>query len=239
MIPWIQVYSNLPHHPKVSHLADVLGLSSAAVNPNAVAAGILICLWTWAVQNAPDGDLSNVSPRALADACLWKRSPQKLVEGLQTAGFLESDGRLHDWEEYALLYIDREARQREKTRERVRRYRERNAAGGVTVTPGNAPTVQDQYQDQDQEQNRSKDQYPAEQENCLLPAERKLKERSAFAAQFYAGCEGPLLRAKAVIAVMEARRAREHGDDREAAQWIGVAREGGLRVDAETLEYEG
>ena len=46
MIPWIQVYSNLPQHKKTSRLAEELKISSAVVDPNMVAVGILIGLWT-------------------------------------------------------------------------------------------------------------------------------------------------------------------------------------------------
>ncbi len=126
MIPWIQVYSNLPRHPKVSRLADELGLASKGVNPNVVATGMLISLWTWAIQNAYDGDLSRCGARAIADACTWTRDPQQLVDALTAAGFLDPDGHLHDWEEYTMLLIDAEDKKREQSKERMRKYRSRN-----------------------------------------------------------------------------------------------------------------
>ncbi len=146
MIPWIQVYSNLPQHRKTSRLADELKLSSAAVDPNMVAVGILIGLWTWAIQNAYDGDLSECSPRTIANACQWKKKPETLVQALIKTGWLDEDMRLHDWEEYAVLLIDQEEERKQKTRDRVSRYRnKRNVTGGVTGnvtdTPCNAPTV--------------------------------------------------------------------------------------------------
>ena len=125
MIPWIQIYSNLPRHPKVSALADELKLNCAAVNPNAVAVGMLVNLWTWAIQNAYDGDLSKCSARAIADACTWRRKPEELLKALISAGFIDEDMRLHDWEEYTLLFLDKAEEERSKTAERVKRYRER------------------------------------------------------------------------------------------------------------------
>ena len=77
MIPWIQVYSNLPQHPKTSRLADELGLTCAALNPNVLAVGLLVSLWTWAIQNAYNGDLSGCSDRSIAEACLWKKKPER------------------------------------------------------------------------------------------------------------------------------------------------------------------
>lgn len=123
MIPWIQIYTNLPTHPKVGKLVDALGLRSGDVEPEAVAVGILVGLWTWAAQNTYDGDLTQVSPRTIANACRWKKSPDRLVDALTACGWIDSDMRLHDWEEYASLYIDRVERTREQTRERVRAHR--------------------------------------------------------------------------------------------------------------------
>lgn len=152
MIPWIQVYSNLPQHPKTTKLADELGLASAALNPNVLAVGLVVSLWTWAIQNAYNGDLSGCSQRAIAEACLWKKKPETLVKALQNAGFLDADMKLHDWEEYACLLVEQEENRRAKTRDRVKRYREKKAADGnapcnapcnVTETPSNAPTIPD------------------------------------------------------------------------------------------------
>ena len=150
MIPWIQVYSNLPQHKKTSRLAEELKISSAVVDPNMVAVGILIGLWTWAIQNAYDGDLSECSARTIANACQWKKKPETLVTALKKTGWLDADMRLHDWEEYAVLLIDQEENRKAKTRDRVNRYRSKKAAscnvtqsvtGNVTDTLCNAPTV--------------------------------------------------------------------------------------------------
>lgn len=154
MIPWIQVYSNLIRHPKVTNLADNLGLTSKDVGPNVIAAGMLVSLWLWAAQNATDGDLSECSDRAIAEAAEFKRKPSLFVEALMQAKLLDEDRKLHDWDEYATLLIDCEDRQREKTRQRVAKHRARkkainetpsngecNAGGNVTDTPCNAPTI--------------------------------------------------------------------------------------------------
>lgn len=133
MIPWIQVYSNLPMHPKTARLADELGLASSSVYPNILAVGMLVSLWTWAIQNAYNGDLSQCSPRLIADACRWKKNPEVLIKGLRTAGWVDEDMKLHDWEEYAVLLMNAEDTKKAKTRERVKRYREKK--GNTCVTP--------------------------------------------------------------------------------------------------------
>lgn len=152
MIPWIQVYSNLTTHRKTGRLADELGLANSFVSPDVVAVGILISLWTWAVQNASNGDISDCSARAIAEACRWRKKPEQLVAALKNAGWVDSDGKLHDWEEYACLLMEQEDNRKAKTRERVQRYREKkkaseseacNGDSNVTDTSCNAPTIPD------------------------------------------------------------------------------------------------
>lgn len=143
MIPWIQVYSNLPQHPKTTKLADELGLASAALNPNVLAVGLVVSLWTWAIQNAYNGDLSGCSQRAIAEACLWKKKPETLVKALQKAGFLDADMKLHDWEEYACLLVEQEENRRAKTRDRVRKHREKKMEGLYCAYCGDKATGYD------------------------------------------------------------------------------------------------
>lgn len=136
MIPWIQVYSNLIHHPKTTALADELGIRSADANPNAVAAGMLVSLWLWAAQNATDGDLSRCSDRAIAEAAEYKKKPSAFVSALLNTKWLDDNKKLHDWEQYASLLQDMNDRQKANTAARVRRLRERRKQeSAVTVTP--------------------------------------------------------------------------------------------------------
>ena len=125
MIPWIQVYSNLTSHRKTGRLADELGLTNNFVSPDVVAVGILISLWTWAIQNASNGDLSDCSARIIAEACRWRKKPEQLIAALKSSGWMDEDGRLHDWEEYTCLLMEQEDNRKAKTRERVQRYRDK------------------------------------------------------------------------------------------------------------------
>ncbi len=137
MIPWIQIYSNLISHTKTARLADILNLTSKDTAPNVIAAGMLVSLWSWAIQNAYSGDLSACSDRTIADAARFRRKPEAFVNALTEAGWLDADRRLHDWEEYTLLLISRMDRQKEKNRQRVQRYRNKNVTPLDSV--GNAP----------------------------------------------------------------------------------------------------
>lgn len=142
MIPWIQIYSNLIHHPKTANLADELGIRSADANPNAVAAGMLVSLWLWAAQNATDGDLSGCSDRAIAEAAEYRKKPSAFVSALIKTKWLDEDRKLHKWEEYTSLLQDMNDRQKANTAERVRRLRERRKQEkAVTETPESSADV--------------------------------------------------------------------------------------------------
>ena len=154
MIPWIQVYSNLIHHPKTTALADELGIRSADANSNAVAAGMLVSLWLWAAQSATDGDLSGCSDRAIAEAAEYKKKPSAFVSALIKTKWLDEDRKLHKWEEYASLLQDMNDRQKANTAERVRRLRERRKQEkAVTETPESSADVTPSQALPDEERN--------------------------------------------------------------------------------------
>jgi hypothetical protein len=54
-----------------------------------VAAAYLTRLWAWATEFAPDGVLTGLSPRAIANAAGWRGDPQTLLVAMAGAGFLE------------------------------------------------------------------------------------------------------------------------------------------------------
>lgn len=148
MIPWIQVYTNLPSHRKTCRLRDALALKS-----NYEAVGLLICFWSWAAVNAVGGNLSGYSARDISDASGYKKSPDKFLNALIESGFVdktENGFSIHDWEEHAALLMDSNEQQKKNTRERVRRYRERrkgnvepsgNGECNATGNASNAPTL--------------------------------------------------------------------------------------------------
>ncbi len=145
---WIQVEDSIKEHDKIYDLADILKIS------NAHAVGLMVCLWTWVAVNAPDGDVSSYPPRAISKAAGWEKKAQLFYDALIKVKFLEipENGRVivRNWENRAALLIDLVERQREATRKRVQRHRERKKAKtgalqdgtcNVTVTPGNATTI--------------------------------------------------------------------------------------------------
>jgi DnaD/phage-associated family protein len=132
-------------------LAEVLHISEVT------AVGHLVYLWLWALDNAQDGDLTNIADVSLAKAARYTRGSAKFVLGLTQAGFLsinENTRELHDWFVYAGKLIAQREIQREQTNERVKKFREKVKKQKVeecnadvtrncnaSVTPCNAPTV--------------------------------------------------------------------------------------------------
>lgn len=169
MLPWIQVYSNLADHPKIYALVDRMKLRR-----NSEAVGIVVSLWLWAAKNAPDGDLSGFPERAIADAVGYSSSyAGKLCQLLVETRWLdekENGYALHDWVEYAPAIIDMYEKDKNRTRERVRKFRERrrsitpneivsqqtcNVTCNVTSDKCNAPRLDKTTEDKRREEHMS------------------------------------------------------------------------------------
>lgn len=148
---WIELHQTLPKHRKTMRFKRELGIDA----PQAV--GHLCFLWLWAIDGAPDGDLSQIAVEDIAEVCEWKGNPQDLMNALISSGFVTESFCLNDWEDYAgRLKAQREMR-KEQGKERQRKYREkqkedvtqnvtqsnalRNALRNAPVTQCNAPTI--------------------------------------------------------------------------------------------------
>lgn len=126
---WIESHQELRHHYKTKRLARELKVTAAA------AVGHLHFLWWWAVDFAPDGDLTKFDDEEIADAMGYEgKDPTKAKAALIFAGFLDNTEHgtvtIHDWQEYA----GRTLGQREKARQRARNYREKQSAQATDST---------------------------------------------------------------------------------------------------------
>ena len=103
---WIELHQELAQHRKLDRLIKDTGLGRDA------ALGRLCLLWLWALQNRPDGDLSDLDAKRAAE--IFGVTPRKaapFLEALERCGFLDRAGeslRIHDWEDYT----DRDGPQR-------------------------------------------------------------------------------------------------------------------------------
>ena len=111
---WIELHQTLPTNKKSLRLKRLLKIKT----PQAV--GHLCLLWLWALDNAPDGDLSGFTADELTEVSEWPgKDPDKFIKALQEAGFIDSDMTLHDWSDYAGKLIDK--RKSDAERKRVTR----------------------------------------------------------------------------------------------------------------------
>lgn len=137
---WIEVHQTLPSHRKLKKLKRLLKIKTAQ------AVGHMVMLWLWAIDNAPDGNLSQLDPEDIAEACEWTKDAGDFVQAIKEAGFIDDDMRLHDWDDYTGLLMSRRQSKREKDRDRQRRYREKQkcnasrhdeSGSNICVTNGN------------------------------------------------------------------------------------------------------
>lgn len=119
---WLKIYQSIREHRKILDAADDLEIDPPYM------IGLLTSFWLWALDNAPDGDVSNISARNIARAAQWGGDADKLLESLISAGLLDcydseteqSTILIHDWEEYAGGLIQEREKERERSRARRR-----------------------------------------------------------------------------------------------------------------------
>lgn len=110
---WLRSEQSLAGHPKTKRAARALSISIPAM------IGHLHCLWYWAMDYAPEGDLGEFEDWELGEAALYEGDPAGFIEALISAGFIDQDRKIHDWYEYAGRLIE----QREANAERMRAKR--------------------------------------------------------------------------------------------------------------------
>jgi hypothetical protein len=127
---WIESHQALGRHPKLIRLAVRLQVHRAQ------AVGHLHYLWWWALDFAPNGNLSAFTPTEIAYGAEWPGEPDKFHDALQD-GWLDPDGSLHDWHEYAGKLLER--RNIDRERKRVHRTSNGSPSDGVRTNHTNQP----------------------------------------------------------------------------------------------------
>jgi hypothetical protein len=105
-------------------LASMLGMSV----PGAI--GSLHLLWYFALDHAEDGDLSDVHEGQLKRELHFDGSASELRSALIETGFLDEDGKIHNWNRYAGRLMSE--------RERRRRWREGKEKPDASEAPSGA-----------------------------------------------------------------------------------------------------
>lgn len=93
---WIKIFQTLVNHPKLFKLAEILKKDIHQT------CGLLVFLWTWALDYADDGDLSKFTEIQIYNALRTNSElTPNLIQSLIDAGFLNKDKTIHDWHDYA------------------------------------------------------------------------------------------------------------------------------------------
>jgi len=143
---WIESHQSIRMHPKTLHLMQLLHLDKAAV------IGHLHCLWWWALDYAPTGDVTNYTAINLSLAAdyqplrgKYSRNRQQFVDALVAAGYIDKtpDGHLvlHDWNEYAGKWVEKRASDARRKRDVRKTSAGHPPDGAGTVTNRTNSTV--------------------------------------------------------------------------------------------------
>ena len=120
---WYKAYDSLSRHPKTLKLARLLNIRRRET------VGLLHDLFSWGIYAADKyGRLRGAEAGDIGTA-LEYRDGEKLAGALVEAGFLEIDGGdyvIHEWYEYNGALNESLEKRRRQTRERVKKYRDRN-----------------------------------------------------------------------------------------------------------------
>lgn len=132
---WIPSHQELGSHPKTRRAARLAGASIPAM------VGHLHLLWHWALDHAPSGDVSRYEAVDLADAAQWDGDPGVFVQALtdcgpgDTEGYITSDGKLKDWDQYGGKYLKRVQEGRKAAAKRWQKESDGNPDGNPSADP--------------------------------------------------------------------------------------------------------
>ena len=144
---WLEAHQSLGLHPKTRKASRLLGITRPTL------LGHLFLLWWWALDYAPDGDVTRYGADELALAAEWDGDPEQFVAALiecrfgDGAGFLErtDEGRLliHDWWDYAGKLVQRrrdDAERKAAERREAGRRRDVQDAPSFNSAPVQGPS---------------------------------------------------------------------------------------------------
>lgn len=123
---WIESHQALATHRKTIALCRLLGIRRPQV------IGHLHLLWWWCLDNAQSGDLSQIAPEDIAVAMDWPGEASTIITAMMKVGFIDSDMKVHSWDEYAGKLIVR----KQANAIRQQQFRDRQTQLLLTETTG-------------------------------------------------------------------------------------------------------
>lgn len=121
---WLEIHQSIKDHRKLLAAADALDMAPAHV------AGHIIFFWLWALDNAPSGEISEITARNIARAAQWEGSPESFLSALVESGLVDKTDEglfIHDWSDYAGKLIDQRVADRERKRQSRAAAKAKNA----------------------------------------------------------------------------------------------------------------
>lgn len=115
MSRFVAVPLNLRRHPKAARLCRRL--------QNPLAWAYVVDMWAWAMEYAPDGDLTKFGAEVIEEALGWTLDAGVLYAALRECGWIDDteDGStvIHDWEEHQGKWLAK----MEANKKRLRKFR--------------------------------------------------------------------------------------------------------------------
>jgi len=137
MSTWIELHADVFEHRKIVAVANAL-----THGDREKLVGHMARLWTWSLDHAQDGDLSHLSARDIARAAGWNGNGQRFVAALTEACLLDAGPRIHDWDDYARMLLERRRRDRERKKAEyaAKRLIARESGGASPGGSAHSPT---------------------------------------------------------------------------------------------------
>ncbi len=143
---WIESHQRLRSDPKLRRFCRALGV------PRPHGVGILHLLWWFALDHAESGNLAILDRRDLAIELDWPEDKANDLWGALTEvsaegepGFVDSNGSIHAWRDYAgRLLTDRERKRDERAEKKAAKDvhgRSSDSPGKSTLDPTNQPNT--------------------------------------------------------------------------------------------------
>lgn len=122
-VPWIRLYTSWPRHRKTMALRRLIGTAEP-----------ILALWCWAAENAPSGDLGEMTADEIEFAAEWRGERGACFSALLAVGYVEVSANgthaLHEWCDGSGAGVSAYMRRTAKQRELMRARR-----AGVSPTP--------------------------------------------------------------------------------------------------------
>jgi hypothetical protein len=98
---FIPLYFNLTNHPKLLRLCCILGKTTE--DEKLILRAKVENLWIWVMQYFPEGEIRDITPEIIAQACCWNDDPIIWINALIQSGFLtqtEHGYCIPNWDQY-------------------------------------------------------------------------------------------------------------------------------------------